>query len=550
MSMIPEPPPPTIKDNRGSSVRTLRERCAGLGIPTWRCDNSGLILSDPQEDGPCGLFLGSDPISQAVSRVARQWGAEAEPLVTQLFPGAWAVPLPESRRRERTGITLGLALDPSALERPEFELACAAASLEAPAMRRLMASRARFTQAGAESLRHILLWMAQDLARVEEHDYTIAGFTRQLGDCFETIDLMYALGRSMGELSKPEMFITRLCERLQATLSFGFVGIWFLDSPKLSPSVSGKVFVTPQPAIAPIIAQALPSFVATCQGNTRAHVLTELGGVLIPGSGQVLAYPVLRSGQPVGALIAGDKFGDDPQVSSYDIQLIEAAAGYVGAFMDNAGLYADQQALFLGTIEALSAAIDAKDRYTRGHSQRVAHLSTKLAIAAGMSADDAERVRIAGLVHDVGKIGVPEAVLTKSGRLSDEEFDAIKMHPEIGHRILRDIRLLEDVLPGVLYHHERYDGRGYPAKLTGQDIPLIARVIALADTFDAMSSNRSYRSALPRAQVLAEIARCAGSQFDPELARVFVELDFAEFDQIVAAHASLSAQRPGLASAA
>src|SRR5262249_25179437 len=156
------------------------------------------------------------------------------------------------------------------------------------------------------------------------------------------------------------------------------------------------------------------------------------------------------------------KQGDDPQVSSYDIQLLEAAAGFIGAFLDNAALYTEQRAMFMGTLEALTASIDAKDRYTCGHSQRVAHLAQQLPPASGLSADQAERVRIAGLVHDVGKIGVPEAVLGKAGKLTDAEFDAIKMHPEIGHRILKDIPRLDDILPGVLHHHERYDGRGYP----------------------------------------------------------------------------------------
>jgi HD-GYP domain-containing protein (c-di-GMP phosphodiesterase class II) len=161
-------------------------------------------------------------------------------------------------------------------------------------------------------------------------------------------------------------------------------------------------------------------------------------------------------------------------------------------------------------------------------------MAWKLAIASGLTADQADRMRIAGLVHDVGKIGVPEAVLTKQGRLTEQEFAAIKLHPEIGHRILQDIAALSDLLPGVLYHHERYDGRGYPHGLVGSAIPPMARMIALADTFDAMSSSRSYRSAMPRAAVLAEIGRCAGSQFDPDMARLFVTLDFSGYDNLVA----------------
>ena len=132
--------------------------------------------------------------------------------------------------------------------------------------------------------------------------------------------------------------------------------------------------------------------------------------------------------------------------------------------------------------------------------------------------------------------GVPEAVLLKPGKLNDEEFAWIRQHPEIGYRILKDIPQLHDILPGVLHHHERWDGKGYPAGLRGEQIPLVARLIGLADSFDAMSSNRTYRPAMSHAQVLQEITRCIGEQFDPELARVFVTLDFTTYDQLVREH--------------
>ena len=131
---------------------------------------------------------------------------------------------------------------------------------------------------------------------------------------------------------------------------------------------------------------------------------------------------------------------------------------------------------------------------------------------------------MAGLLHDVGKIGVPEAVLQKAGKLSDEEFGQIKKHPEIGARILRDIKQVEDIIPGVLHHHERYDGRGYPAGLAGENIPLFGRIICLADCFDAMTSSRTYRKALPLEVALSEIRNNAGTQFDPVLTEHFLRI--------------------------
>jgi HD-GYP domain-containing protein (c-di-GMP phosphodiesterase class II) len=199
-------------------------------------------------------------------------------------------------------------------------------------------------------------------------------------------------------------------------------------------------------------------------------------------------------------------------------------------------LYEDMHAMFLGMLHALTSAIDAKDSYTHGHTERVAKLSHMLAEAAGLDRETVERVYISGLVHDVGKIGVPESVLCKPGKLTDDEFGLIKMHPEIGARILQDIRQMQDLLPGVMHHHERWDGNGYPHGLAEKDIPLFGRLIGLADAFDAMISTRTYRSAMDLDTVLGEIRRCAGTQFDPELAEVFLQLDFQPFFHLLKKH--------------
>jgi HD-GYP domain-containing protein (c-di-GMP phosphodiesterase class II) len=147
-------------------------------------------------------------------------------------------------------------------------------------------------------------------------------------------------------------------------------------------------------------------------------------------------------------------------------------------------------------------------------------------------------------VHDVGKIGVPEAILGKPGRPTDEEFAAIKRHPEIGYHILRGIVGFEDLLDGVLHHHERWDGRGYPHGLAAAQIPLYARIIGLADAFDAMSSTRAYRSAMPRDTVLAELRKGSGSQFDPAVVSAFARIDLAAYDAMLSRHGSDEAAQP------
>ena len=184
----------------------------------------------------------------------------------------------------------------------------------------------------------------------------------------------------------------------------------------------------------------------------------------------------------------------------------------------------DARELFEQTAEALASAIDAKDSYTNGHSRRVAWYSQKIAAEAGKSKEECERVYFAALLHDVGKIGVPIEILTKKGRLSKEEFEEIKLHPVMGGQILSSIRQSPWLSIGARYHHERYDGGGYPEGLKGEDIPEIARIIAVADAYDAMTSNRSYRKAIPQHIVREEMVKCIGTQFDPEYAKLMIHL--------------------------
>jgi putative nucleotidyltransferase with HDIG domain len=175
-------------------------------------------------------------------------------------------------------------------------------------------------------------------------------------------------------------------------------------------------------------------------------------------------------------------------------------------------------------IKALAYTIDAKDRYTSGHSQRVANYSLELAKRMGKSEDEQKIIYYAGLLHDVGKIRVPEEVINKPGKLTDDEFNLIKMHPVSGYHILKDIYEDKRISAGAKYHHERYDGTGYPNGLSGENIPEIARIIGVADAYDAMASNRSYRKALPQEVVRSEIEKGIGKQFDPEIAKIMLEM--------------------------
>ena len=228
---------------------------------------------------------------------------------------------------------------------------------------------------------------------------------------------------------------------------------------------------------------------------------------------QLIAVPLQRQDEVLGCLFGFDKSGGD--FDSVDAKLLNSIANESAIYLENAMLFEDVHDLMMGLLHSLTSAVDAKDAYTCGHSERVALLAKRLAKEVRLPDAQVERIYMAGLLHDVGKIGVPEAVLQKAGRLTPEEFEHMKRHPAVGARILADIKQVEDIIPGVLHHHERYDGKGYPAGLAGQNIPLMGRIICLADCFDAMTSNRTYRKALPLQVAMSEIRRCSGTPILP-----------------------------------
>ena len=197
-----------------------------------------------------------------------------------------------------------------------------------------------------------------------------------------------------------------------------------------------------------------------------------------------------------------------------------------------ADTYKQLEQAYMESIQTVRYTVEAKDTYTRGHSDRVAEYSVLIGEKLGLSKEDIKRLRIGGLFHDVGKIGVPDNILQKSGKLSEDEYSEIKNHPTIGAHILSTASIFQDILPIVKYHHERYDGKGYPERLVGNQIPYLARITAIADTFDAMTSRRVYRDSLPIEQVIEEFKKCRGTQFDPELDDVFIEILQNDYEKI------------------
>lgn len=269
-------------------------------------------------------------------------------------------------------------------------------------------------------------------------------------------------------------------------------------------------------------------------GSSKPLVLNNVSIAVDGGRiDSVVAVPI-QDATNRGALVAinrraklreadGDLPVYDHEFGSVEVGILEEAAVLLTTQAHNLQLLLQSNQLFLGTLHAMSSAIDARDKYTQGHSERVARLALDLARILELSTEACHEIYLAGILHDIGKIGIPDRVLLKAGRLTDEEYSIIQKHPEIGHNIVERMQHLQFTLPGVLHHHERWDGKGYPHGLQGTATPLMARILAVADSFDAMTSSRPYRSAMHVDKAHLIINQGAGKQWDADIVHCFNE---------------------------
>ncbi|MDO9391235.1 MAG: HD domain-containing protein [bacterium] len=226
--------------------------------------------------------------------------------------------------------------------------------------------------------------------------------------------------------------------------------------------------------------------------------------------------------QPIGALALGPR--TEGVYRSGDVKMLVTLTSYAALLLESGRLYEGLELLFFSTIKSMVEAIDAKDPRTRGHSERVRRYSALMAQKMGMSSQDQKMLELAALLHDLGKIGLPDSILNNvKHTLTEEQWELVKQHPEIGVSILTHVAQLKRILPAIGQHHERYDGSGYPAGVKGQDISLFARIIAVADAYDAMTTQRTYRTTFDSRQALAELRDNSGNQFDPMAVELFLQ---------------------------
>jgi len=253
---------------------------------------------------------------------------------------------------------------------------------------------------------------------------------------------------------------------------------------------------------------------------THSDILVE--DLLKEGFSSVIALPLFTKGRKLGCLLMLST-----RVAAFDkedISNAEKLAAQVAIALETANLYDEIKELLISTVTALVNIIDAKSRWTRGHSERVTEYALKIGTELGLSTEDMERLRLAGLLHDIGKVGTCDDVLDKPGKLTEEEFALVKIHPKRAEEMLAPIKQFKDIIPIIKGHHERIDGKGYPDGLKGEEIPLLARILCVADSFDSMTADRPYRLAPGRKFAIKELQRCSGTQFDPQVVSAFLRV--------------------------
>lgn len=352
---------------------------------------------------------------------------------------------------------------------------------------------------------------------IEKHQIEIEKLACELDQTYEEISLLHNLNQHM-LLSRSPRELAELClDRLIDVIPAEGVAIWMDNSSIENTLQTRGDFPLEEEHFARLIARfddhdwSLPFVKNKIPGSFLGSEFPGLRNVII----SMIAVGKCRYGWICCCNSTAGDFG------SVQVRLLNSVASVLSAHSSNVDLYNQHQQLVISFVSSLVRSLDAKDPYTRGHSERVALIARRLGEELSLPLEDLKDLYLSGLVHDIGKIGVDDAILRKPGRLTEEEMAHIQRHPEIGYNILSGLKNLKSVLPGVRYHHESYTGKGYPEGLKGESIPLMARIIAVADSFDAMGSDRPYRQGMPISKVSEILERGAGDQWDPQVIAAF-----------------------------
>jgi putative nucleotidyltransferase with HDIG domain len=511
--------------NRTLAQLRMHLREVGLSLSVW--DSQARPVGRFQ---PCCRFCqfvadAGDLCAAAASGLTARIVGEGRPGKSLTPCGCCLVGVPVHLRRRLVGAVVACYPPREISQGEAMACLCDRLQLDRQAMALAATKDCRHSQAEADDFLRILGWMLSREQALQTAQEELGNLSANLSGTYEELNLLYAISGAMNVMRQPREFLQHVCSQLAEVMSVSAVaGVIHTAGGQVGEVVLvGDVVLDPRQVGEVVIRCILP--------RVKDHQPVLDNSFQAQGQGleavrNLLAAPLATEGRSIGMLVAINKRAGD--FDSIDSKLIGSIGNQAAVFLEYIRLYADMKDLLMGVLHALTASIDAKDTYTRGHSQRVAMISKRLAEECGLPVEKAQRVYLAGLLHDIGKIGIPEAVLRKPGRLTSEEYESVMLHPTIGARILAGIRQWEDVIVGILTHHERPDGKGYPRGLKGEEVPLEGRIIGLADSLDAMTTDRTYRAALSLPQAVEEIRRNAGTQLDADLVGKLLSLDLEE----------------------
>lgn len=503
-----------------------RARDLGLELSVWNTEGLRVGEFEPQCEFCRSIFEAGGGCMDRVREIAARVSEDGSPVTTCLSGGCSAVAVPIRKRRRIVGTVV--ACWPGRLWQDDEFVArrCDELHLDNQMLSAMASKVCGRNQQKCEEILPWLEWVVENEQALHVANNELATLSTNLSTTYEELSLLYSISGSMRVTQSPEAFLQAVCEEVREVMNLSAAAAVLHAHPPAvhedTVVIAGDLGLTKEQVMLLAATQIMPMLAA----NNNVVVENQFHWAAHPDLGKevrnIVAVPLMAE-NTLGMLLAFNKESAD--FNSVDIKLMNSIGNQSTVFLTNNMLYADLQDLLMGVLHALTATIDAKDPYTCGHSNRVAIISKRLAESMGLSAQRVQQIYLAGLMHDIGKIGVPESVLCKPGRLTTEEYEAIKKHPGLGAKILGGIRQLDDVIAGILCHHERLDGHGYPQGISGNEVPLDARIIGLADCFDAMSSDRTYRKALPLEAVIGEVQKCSGTQFDPQVVEHLLSWD-------------------------
>ena len=513
-------------------AKNLSVRLSDLGIHFSVRDDEGMAVGRPEPPCEfCRIVCDADRSCSATTAEAAATVRETKaPAFALSRAGCSIVALPVKRRRRFIGSIAACMPVAAMLDEEHLARICDKMQLDREYMTNL--GREACDRAGISPNQFAGLLGQMLDAEVACHTSSdeLEILSNNLAATYEELSLVYRISGSMQLTQRPESYLQNVCKELVEVMGVSAaVAIVYPhagghgDQDQDMVVAAGDCGLDDRQLVLLASKYMVPRFGEENRGVVDNHFQHEEDQWPDGQVRRLVSVPLIADGPPCGIMIGIDKL--DREFDSIDLKLLGSIGNQSAVFLANSRLYGDLEDLLMGVLHALSATIDAKDPYTCGHSRRVALISRRLAEKVGFDAKHVHRIYLAGLLHDIGKIGVPEAVLCKAGKLTDDEYTQMKNHPLLGAKILGGIRQLDDVIPGILCHHERLDGKGYPNGFKSDELSMDSLIVGLADSFDAMTSDRIYRKALPIDVVRKEIEDNAGLQFDRSLVAEFLSWD-------------------------